>query len=232
MAFRYVVLARHAQSEANRGLQKSSCGLYYSLCGSDPEVPLTDDGLQQADQLGELLNRLFPSDRRLMRVYENRYLRIQQTTNRVLQRLSYGIERENHDLLEKRRYGKFWNLTRRGVRELFPDEWERYQQQGDLLYRAPEGGENYPDVFQRVDRFIDERVEPCDENLLIITSSVVALAFQRRFESISDDEVVRRYEESAVANGGVLIYCRAGDSPWQPCDARSLAQRNQNDNHD
>jgi broad specificity phosphatase PhoE len=216
---RYVVLARHAESEANRNLKKTSCGLYYSLCGSDPEVPLTANGAEQAAALGRRLAKLFPPSQKLHRVIENRYLRVNRTTDGVLENIGYDLVRETAADLEKRRYGQFWNLTRHGVRLLHPAEWERYEREGDLHYRAPGGGENYFDVFRRVDRFIDDRLTKSDENLLIITSSVVKLSFRRRFDGLSDAEVLRLYEEMAVPNADILIYRQGADGSWRTCSA-------------
>jgi broad specificity phosphatase PhoE len=216
---RYLLLARHAESEANRNLQKTPCGLYYSMCGSDPEVPLTDYGHTQADELGRRIARLFPAHFKLHRIFENGFLRVRQTTDGILKNIPYDIPRASSPLLEKRQYGKFWNLTRRGVRRLYPDEWLRYQREGDLFYRAPGGGENYPDLFGRVDRFIDEHVEKASGNTLVITSSVVKLSFRRRFEGLSDAEVLRLYEQAAVPNADILIYRRVAEGTWMLCDS-------------
>ncbi len=46
--------------------------------------------------------------------------------------------------------------------------------------------------------------------MLVVTSSVVVLSFQRALEGLPDEEVERRYEASAIPNGSVLIYCRRG----------------------
>lgn len=218
MTFPYLVLGRHGQSHANHTLQESPCGLYYSLCGSDRTVPLTQLGQRQADRLGELLARVFHGPRRLHRVFDNSYFRVQHTTDRVLRKLRYPVLRETLDCLEKRSYGKFWNLTRRGVEELYPSEWLEYQRLGDLLYRAPEGGENYPDVFARSDRFVEECIEENSENTAVITSSVMILAIRRRLEGISDEEVLRAYEEQSVPNGGAIFYRREANR-WVRCNA-------------
>lgn len=224
MTLRYLALARHGQSQANRKLQKSSCGLYYSLCGSDKEVPLTDAGFRQADRLGERLKKLFPSFRPLAQIHENGFRRVQQTVDRVVGKIPYPLPRMTQIALEKRHYGDFWNLTRKGVKKLHPEEWKRYLEEGDLHYRAPGGGENYQDVFDRVDGFVNKFVLPADHNQLVVTSSVIALAFQRRFEGLSATEVMRKYEAMAVANAELRIYQSEPGGAWQICDIDSLIQ--------
>lgn len=213
----YLVLVRHGQSEANLRLASSPDGLYYSNSGSDPLVPLTQLGLVQGDAVAKHLRKRFRRSRRIVRVYHNEYQRVEQFADRVAARLGYDVERLCDARLNKRSYGDFWNLTYHGVQTLHPQEWERYQTEGAFLYRPP-GGENYPDVFARVDDFVDERVKPSSENQVIVTSSVVLLSFIRKFEQLSDEELIRQYESQAVPNAYIVVYCRdSADQPWRRC---------------
>lgn len=219
MAKQYLVLVRHGQSEANLNLSASQDGLYYSNSGSDPTVPLTGLGLQQGTSVASKLAFWFPPERKIVRAFHNDFQRVQQFSAEVVGNLGYPVEQHCDPRLNKRSYGGFWNLTYHGVQTLHPEEWARFQQLGDLHYRAPEGGENYPDVFARVDAFIDEHVNPASDNLLVVTSSVVVLSFRRNIEQLDDAEVVRQYEAQEVPNAHMIAYCRtAPDQPWQRCD--------------
>lgn len=214
----YLVLGRHGESEANAGLTKTACGLYYSNSGSDPTVPLTVVGLQQGETVSRRLAQLFPSERPIHRAFDNDYKRVQSFADKVIGGIGYPVRRLRDPRLNKRSYGNFWNLTYRGVRELHPHEWKRFEEMGPLNYRPPQG-ENYPDLFTRVDEFIEQEIQPNSENTLVVTSSVVVLSFMRRLENLSDEEVLRQYESQCVNNAQLVIYCRdAVDGPWRRCD--------------
>lgn len=215
----YLVLGRHGESEANAGLTKSTDGLYYSNSGSDPAVPLTALGRRQGDAVATKLSTLFPSERKIVRAFHNDYTRVESFAGIITGGIGYDVERRCDSRLNKRSYGAFWNLTYKGVRELHAEEWQRFQEQGTLHYRPPGGGENYPDVFSRVDQFIEQEVMPATDNLLIVTSSVVVLSFIRNFEQLSDEEVVRQYEAQSVPNAHYFVFCRDGaGSPWRRCE--------------
>ncbi len=205
----YLVVARHGQSKANVAVQQGGDELYYEITGSDREVPLTDLGVSQCRWLGRLLGWLFSAEVPIRRVWVSAFRRVSQSADCIEQELGYKPERSVDCRLDKRHYGDFWNLTYKGIEVLYPEEHARYLELGPLNYRPPRG-ENYPDVFARVDEFIAEVVDPSRENMLVVTSSVVVLSFQRALEGLPDEEVERRYEASAIPNGSVLIYCRRG----------------------
>jgi broad specificity phosphatase PhoE len=190
--------------------------LYYSKAGSDPEICLTDVGHTQAIALAELIARLFPPEHALTSMYGPDFCRIRQTLDHVEKKLSYRVERRLDARLAKRSYGNFWNLTHRGVQALYPEEYARYIAAGDLLYRAPGGGENYPDVFQRVEDFIASELASTTGHVFVGTHSVVALSFQHVLEDLPASEVLRQYEESSLVNTAVLVYWR------DPTDTSSL----------
>lgn len=216
----FLVVVRHPESEANAGLKTTADGLYYSLCGSDMMVPQTAKGRRQARRLAKRLALMFPPERKLSHVYYSDFLRVRQTLAPINRQLGYDVAQTFDERLRKRSYGEFWNLTHAGVEALHRDEWQRYVDLGerrDLHYRAPGGGENYFDVFARVEEFIDNVVMPSDGNMLVLTHSVVALAFRRRLEGMGEHEVVRHYEAQTLRNAQILAYSRTGhDSPWQP----------------
>ena len=215
-ARQYLVLVRHGESFANKALALSGCGLYYASSGSDLEIGLTDNGHAQSSEVGQLISRLFPAHRPLKKIWTSQFLRTRQTAHNIRQCLHYDAEHTSDDRLAKRDYGMFWNLTYRGVKEMHPEEWERFQIVGPLRYRPPEG-ENYPDVFDRVDEFIEEEIDPSSGHHLIVTHSVVVLSFERTIEGLADHEVVKRYEEIALPNAHIKIYARNNlDEEWQP----------------
>lgn len=218
-----LVVARHGESEANAALVAEQDPLYYSVSSSDPVVPLTAAGAVQAQLLGVQLAAVFPPMRPLSRIYHTGFRRVVQTADAIDAALGYPVERVVDERLNKRNYGLFWNLTRHGVKVLHPDEWESYLQEGELHYRPP-GGENFLDVFQRVDQFIDSELAEASGNVLVVTHLMPALCFRRRFEALGDSEVMRHYEERLVQNADALIYRRRSSiEQWQPCSVHAPA---------
>jgi broad specificity phosphatase PhoE len=201
----YLALVRHGLSAANVATGVPTDDLFYEIAGSDMSVGLVPLGEQQVTDAGLCLARFFPGNRRFRRMIASPFRRIEQSADGIERVLGYPIARSVDPRLVKRSYGIFWNLTYRGVEQLFPQEHELYCRQ------------NYPDVFDRVGGFRNEVIEPSTDDLIIVTHSVVMLTLQRSFEGLSDDELLRRYEEQTLRNGQVLIYARDGaGQPWLP----------------
>jgi broad specificity phosphatase PhoE len=222
----YLVVARHPQSEANAELKISADGLYYSLRGSDMLVPQTAKGRRQGQRMGERIARMFPPERKLHHIHHSDFLRVRQALPPITNRLAYEVPTTVDVRLHKRSYGRFWNLTHRGVEALHPDEWRRYMELGDhrdLHYRAPEGGENYLDLIARVCEFIREVVMPSEENKLVLTHSAVVLAMQLCLDGMDVVELVRQYEAQTLPNAHIITYKREHTGErWQRCNPRSL----------
>lgn len=212
-ATQYLVLVRHGETLANILVSKPTDKLFYEVTGSDVEVGLTAKGLRQSRRVGRRLARLFRG-RRIGRILVSPFQRINQTATAIEEQLGYRPVRTTDIRLAKRNYGQFWNITYEGVERLYPDEFQKFKSEGALTYRPPDG-ENYFDVFARIDDLLEQVIEPLQENLIVVTHSVVILAIQRKLEGLSADEVLRRYDEISVPNTYVRIYRRKGkDSPW------------------
>ena len=203
---KYLVVARHGQSFANRRLKKEKNGIKYSLAGSDTSIGLTARGKNQVRNTGGVLQSLFSGACRFHRMYANRFERVRHSGRLIRSQFDYPLDCKEDKRLEKRSYGLFWNLTYRGVQELHADEYELFQAQGALLYRPPEG-ENYYDLFDRVEDFTDEEgVSTFEGNQLIVTSSAVMLAFRRLYAGLEDDKLVEMYESMHIGNGDFDVY--------------------------
>lgn len=212
-----LAVSRHGHSDANAALiQEAANALYYSVAGSDRNVDLTALGERQGTASGVIIRGLLTDDDApFTKLHCTRFRRVRRSARLIVKQLPHKPKVRPDDRLNKRLYGDFWNLTRRGVQVLHPEEWARYQLEGDFLYRPP-GGENYPDLFTRVDGFIESEINPSQENMIVVTHSVVALAFMRNLEGLSDDEVIRQYEDISLPNGVVILYERTAEDPvWR-----------------
>jgi len=213
--WQYLMLMRHGHSFANAAIKKGSDSHFYSISGSDDRIELDELGKLEASKMSRVLSRLFRTDKPLTKIWTSSYVRVTQTADIIVGTLKYPVERCVDRRLAKRSYGKFWNLSYRGVEELYPEENKKFIEQGRLHYRPPEG-ENYFDLFARADDFYDKEIAASQNNVLLVTHSVVLLALQRRLENLSDEDVLTRYEQESVRNGSTFFYRRqASTDPWQ-----------------
>jgi broad specificity phosphatase PhoE len=213
--WQYFVLMRHGHSYANAAVKNGSDSHYYSVSGSDETVELNDQGKREVAFAAGLLAKLFPSGNPIATIWTSSFRRVTQSADMVRKELGYPIARTMDARLDKRSYGLFWNLTYKGVEDLYPEEHKLYKAEGPLLYRPP-GGENYYDLFARTDKFFSEHIQKSSKNILVLTHLAVILAFQRKTEALSDEDMYERYEESAIRNGTVFVYRRKTRSEaWQ-----------------
>jgi broad specificity phosphatase PhoE len=218
--WQYLVLMRHGRTPANKAVVEETDSHFYSVSGSDETIKLDGTGELQTTWVGRLLAMLFPAPhRRIHRIHASGFRRVTQSAERVSAELGYTPVISTDRRLNKRSYGEFWNISYKGVEELYPGEHELFVALGQLLYRPP-GGENYLDLFARTDDFHDsELIEPSGDNTLVLTHLVVVLALMRRLDGLTDEEVVRLYDEMAMPNGYVRIYRRRRNTrdPWRFC---------------
>lgn len=210
----YLALARHGKSYANEEIEKCKGGLYYAISGSDREIGITPAGEWDCLRAGLILARLFPSAFPIARIWQSEFRRIQQSSSNIATCLPYAVDVEIDKRLNKRSYGRFWNLTYEGVHVLHPREHEIYTALGPLKYRPPEG-ENFYDLFERVDDFMFHDLAGSCGNQLVVGHSAVLLSMQRHLDGLKDLEVVRQYETIGIPNGYVMLYRRLGkNKPW------------------
>ncbi len=210
----YLALVRHGESFANVCTGQPTDALYYSICGSDKRVGITPRGRKQVAYSGTLLARMFPSDNPIEAISVSEFARVHKSAVVIAGKLGYGTSIVCDPRLNKRSYGRFWNLTYRGIRELFPREAKLYEELGPIKYRPPEG-ENYNDLFGRVKESFDV-VSGRSGNQVVVGHLAVILAIRRIIEGLSDAEVVRQYETVSIPNGFILLYEREpNESQWR-----------------
>jgi len=216
--WQYILLMRHGRTRANEVVVEETNSHFYSVSGSDQEIELDSKGELQTTWIGMLLALLFPASLRpITRICASKFRRVAQSTERVTAELGYVPAVSTDDRLSKRSYGELWNVSYKGLEELYPGEHELFIALGPLLYRPP-GGENYYDLFDRTDSFyITELLEALSDNILVLTHLVVMLALMRHLDGLTDEEVVRMYNEMALPNGCVRIYRRRRNTrgPWE-----------------
>ena len=202
-----LVVMRHAQSEANLHRERleraDSPETHVHIATRDVDVPLTDEGRRQAAETGrDLASRYGSFDG----VYVSPYRRTRDTAGLVVAALAPRPPLIVEERVREREFGVLEGLTRRGVRELHPQEVERKLKVGKYYYRPP-GGESYPDVNLRVHSFLGTLVrEHAAQRILVVTHSVVVLSFRRLLERLDEDKVLDLDRHDEPKNASLSVY--------------------------
>jgi probable phosphoglycerate mutase len=216
-SYQYLVVVRHGRTLANVLTARPTSEHFYPMVGSDQALGLTDTGVFQAKAAGIRLSWLFARGMPLKTIDCSTFLRTQTTAEIISHHLPYDVDIVSDERLSKRSYGDFWNITYAGVEALYPGEHKLFSEQGEFLYRPP-NGENYPDLLFRVNDYLEEKVKNVAGNRCIVTHSAVCLAIEKAICKISDKELLARYNGHQVDNGEITIYWRkAVGEPWKKC---------------
>ncbi|MCQ4163893.1 histidine phosphatase family protein [Tahibacter harae] len=176
---RCLYACRHGESLGNiaradaekRGLAEVVCAY------RDADLPLTATGHAQAAWLGRRLAQLPPAQRPV-RLICSPYRRALETADAII-RHAYANSRVAFSLdarLRPKAFGVLEGLTRRGVRERFPELAAERERVGRFHFRPP-GGESRADVVQRVGDFLAQlRSRHGGEPVLLVTHQIVVNA--------------------------------------------------------
>ena len=203
----YLIVLRHGQTLPNLLLAEAINSYFYALSGSDTTIGLTELGFVQAREAAMFIAE-FLGKNRLAKIYCSQFKRTSQTADVVQAQLPNRPVVIEDVRIAKRNYGEFWNITYAGVEALFPEEYLKFAQLGGYLYRPP-GGENYPDLENRLQSFMRDEIDSTDDNVCVSGHSVGALMLEQMLlGELTNYELVERYENIAVLNASVTIYTR------------------------
>ncbi|HZN04145.1 MAG TPA: histidine phosphatase family protein [Candidatus Polarisedimenticolia bacterium] len=202
-----LVVMRHAQSEANFHReyleQQESLETHVTVQARDADVRLTSEGERQAREAGRYLRE---EHGRFDAAYISPYRRTRDTADFAIAALDPAPVKVIEERLRERDFGLIESLTRHGFKTLHPGEWERRKLVGKYYYRPP-GGESYPDVNLRVHSFLGTLVrEHPGQRVLVVTHSVVVLAFRRLIERLGEEEVLDLDRSNEPKNASLSIY--------------------------
>lgn len=169
-----IYVARHGQTEWN-ALNK--------ICGA-PDVPLTELGMQQAEELADKVENLG-----IVLIIASTMLRARQTAAAVSRRI--GVEVLTDPRLVEQKYGIYEGKDRKDPGFL---ENKRH-----FAYRYPGGGESMLDVGYRIfDFFHDLKKEYPDRTVLIVCHGGVCRLVRAYFENMTNDEYYHYSEPNAA----------------------------------
>lgn len=174
----YVI--RHGESETNvKGIHSSNF--------SD-EYPLTLKGREMVAGAIKKISDIYPSGFDI--IYASPVLRTRQTAEMIAS--AFNKERSSiifDDRLAEINVGEFEDKNCSLYSESFPDLMERFD-------RAPQGGENYTDVKNRVSKFIEEiNSQNSGKKILIVTHECVAWLLNSYALGLDKKEMIKRRED-------------------------------------
>jgi broad specificity phosphatase PhoE len=150
-----VYLVRHGETTAT---QKGR------ICGNS-DVPLTDDGLYQAEILGSWFSEL-----KIDSIFASPLNRTIQTADTIARAVKMPTYFKHSGLTEKKE-GDWEGKTYWQVRDENPRLWERWSQ--DPIYFAPPNGESVSEYIARVSRALNDIFKnyQCGNKIILVTHS-------------------------------------------------------------
>lgn len=199
-----LVIVRHGESQHNRALDvlqgiPSEEALEKLANVRDHDIELTELGKWQASETGKHLNGMNKFDI----CFSSPYRRTLQTAESIICNLSYDLELYGDIRLREKEFGRLHGLSKKQIKEKFPEEDRARKMEGKFYYRLL-GGENYPDVGMRTHSFMDKLVRDYGgKKVLVVTHQVVYKMFRFWFEHLGEKEVLALEE---APNCGIETY--------------------------
>jgi broad specificity phosphatase PhoE len=199
-------LVRHGESTANVARHKAELEklLTIDFKEREPDVPLSDEGIQQSIRLGNwFASRGIKPDV----IYSSPYLRTRDTARLISETAKFSAVKIFYDeRLRERELGIFDRLTRIGGMQKYPEECKKRELLGKFYYR-PIGGESWCDVAFRVRSvWRDIREKSADENVLIVTHEAVIRLFRYVLENLTEEEILAIDRACDVENCEITAY--------------------------
>jgi probable phosphoglycerate mutase len=207
-----LILIRHAESARNAAKKGST---YFAdeyaretVKGiPDHEIPLTNNGFEQAHETGIYLrNRFGVPDY----FYNSGYLRTEQTQQTILEaftpeEISRIKQRMNPEIRE-RDAGYAYDMTTEEAEAHFPYLKEHWATFGGFLARPP-GGESLYDVSRRVYTFLNTLFrDRRGKKVWVTTHGGTLRAFRFRLERWNYEKALRWPEGQSPKNCGITVY--------------------------
>lgn len=185
----YLILVRHGQSEWNL------LGQWTGLT----DIPLTDQGREEARQAGKLLENID-----LHRAYTSKLQRAKHTLDEVLEQVGVSdIERSEHDEINERDYGELTGKNKWQVKEEHGEEqFMKWRRSWD--FPVP-GGETLRDVSRRVLPFYEQRILDdlkSGKNVIVAAHGNSLRALMKYLDEVSDDKA----HEVEIRTGEIHMY--------------------------
>ncbi len=208
-----LTLVRHGESLGNVAAARAQADHRddIEIDVRDADVDLSDNGLRQADALGEWFGSL-AEDARPTLVLSSPYRRALRTAERTVG--DTGLDIAVDERLRERDLGLFDGLTSQGVRERFAEEADRRDRLGKFYYRPPQG-ESWAEVVLRVRSLLgDLRTGYGDARIWVFSHQAVIMSFRYVLEGLTEQELLELDGSVTLGNASMTRYKR-GDSGFE-----------------
>ena len=209
-----IILVRHGQSEGNVAAERAAQEKLerIDVPARDPDVNLSELGVEQARAVGRWLSELGDDDRPDL-LWSSPYRRARQTAETALEVADFHMEMRVDERLRDRDMGITDMLTSEGIRNKYPEEAERRGWIGKFYYRPP-GGESWADVAFRVRAVMSDIANQAEGKTVLVTAhDVVNLLFCYVAEGMDEDSVLERSRSNGLKNAAICRLRRDEESP-------------------
>ena len=200
-------LVRHGESCGNvaRDAAEAAGEPFIDIAERDMDVSLSPLGRRQAEALGRWLGEQRDANKPTVAL-ASPYVRAVETAELALKAAGCDGEVVHDERLREREFGVLDRLTKAGIEQRFPAEFESRKRLGKFYHR-PAGGESWCDVALRVRSVLDSigREYP-DERVLVVAHQVVILLFRYVLEHLTEHELLAIDRAQELANCGVTEY--------------------------
>lgn len=203
-------LVRHGESAGNVARQEAEArgSLKVKVPQRDIDVPLSSLGENQARALGKWFQQLGENKKPTVTI-ASPYLRTKETAQLLLEESEIDCKKIpliTDERLREKEFGIFDRLTKHGVKEKYPEQYEMRNALGKFYHRPP-GGESWCDVILRLRSMVNSlRLEFSGERVLIVTHEVVISCFRYLFEKMTEEELLAIDRAHDVANCSITSY--------------------------
>ncbi len=203
-------IVRHGESAGNvaRDHAESNSLDRIDLAHRDVDVPLSDDGRDQARALGRWMRGL---DEPPTALWTSPYVRAADTARIALETAGLELPMVLDERLREREFGVLDGLTRQGITSLYPEESERRRRIGKFYHRPP-GGESWSDVLLRLRAALADLLlrEP-GGRVVLVAHQVVVLLVRYVLEDLDESGVLEIDKRADVLNCSVTTYAASSN---------------------
>lgn len=172
-----IYLIRHAQTEANED---------NLLLGSGSDADLTDQGIQEAETVGQNLQ-----DITFSAAYCSTLNRTYHTANLILKNAGHSLEIEALSGLDDISWGQAEGMTQEEAIQQFGDISAPYVfgSSDDASYESPIGAENLYSFVTRFDKTMENIAQKSHGNVLVVSHSAMIYWLQQKFPDLECDGI-------------------------------------------
>jgi probable phosphoglycerate mutase len=203
-------LIRHGQSAGNVARDAAyAAGLpRIAIEGRDVDVPLSPQGVEQAQALGRWFGAMDSAERPEV-VLSSPYARARRTAELICAGESWAGHAPKlviDERLREKEFGILDRLTRLGIEQIYPEQAEIRRVVGKFYHRPP-GGESWCDVILRMRSALDTlSIHYAGRRVLIVTHHVVVLCLRYLLEELDEAQILQTDRAADVINCGITEY--------------------------